>query len=452
VETGAISTASERGIPRFREFPSLVAERPANGGLLQFGLTGSRSASAVAASRGLRYTAGVSLIRDSMDRRGFISGLAVAAALAGFTSTSAVADGRRVALVIGNGAYRSVPALPNPPNDAGDVAAVLKRLGFAVTLITNASFDEMRRGLIALGRDAAGADMAAVYFAGHGMEINGENWLIPVDAELKRDTDAANEAISLQSVMMQVSSTMSLGLVILDACRNNPFTAKMNRSLAVRAAVSGGLGRIEPVGNVLVAYAARDGTTALDGGGRNSPFTAALLRNIETPGVEVTFVFRNVRDDVMEATRNEQQPFVYGSLSRKAIYLAGLPPPGSASATEANAMPAVAAPAAPAPVTSATAIDPALVGTWEIMVPSGRGQSRWIWQMMADGTYKFHAEGGRATPAHEGTLTAVNGRWTLHALKGLSKDYGDGGSYEIHDAIAVITGKLGTGYWKRSVE
>jgi Caspase domain len=385
-----------------------------------------------------------------MDRRGFISGLAVAAVLAGFTSASA-ADGRRVALVIGNGAYRSVPALPNPPNDAGDVAAALKRLGFEVTLVTNASFDEMRRGLIALGRDAAGADMATVYFAGHGMEINGENWLIPVDAELKRDTDAANEAISLQSVMMQVSSTTSLGLVILDACRNNPFAAKMNRSLASRAAVSGGLGRIEPVGNVLVAYAARDGTTALDGNGRNSPFTAALLRNIETPGVEVTFVFRNVRDDVMEATRNEQQPFVYGSLSRKAIYLTGLPPPGSGSATPTNPVAAVAAPASPALVTPASAVDPALVGTWEVMVPSGRGQSRWVWQMMGDGTYKFHAEGGRAVPSHEGTIAAANGRWTLHALRGLSKDYRDGGSYEIHDTIAVITGKLGTGYWKRSV-
>ena len=227
------------------------------------------------------YTAGVSLIRDSMDRREFISGLAVATALAGVTSASAVADGRRVALVIGNGAYRSVPALPNPPNDAGDVAAVLKRLGFAVTFITNASFDEMRRGLIALGRDAAGADMATVYFAGHGMEINGENWLIPVDAELKRDTDAANEAVSLQSVMMQVSSTLSLGLVILDACRNNPFTAKMNRSLAVRAAVSGGLGRIEPVGNVLVAMpraTAPPRSTAADATARSRRHCCAISR------------------------------------------------------------------------------------------------------------------------------------------------------------------------------
>jgi uncharacterized caspase-like protein len=274
-----------------------------------------------------------------MDRRGFISGLAVAAALAGFTSAAAVADGRRVGAsdLIGNGAYRSVPALPNSQKDAGDVAATLRRLGFVVTLVTNASFDEMRRGLIALGRDAAGADMATVYFAGHGMEINGENWLIPVDAELKRDTDAANEAIGLQSAIMQVSSTVSLGLVVLDACRNNPFAAKMNRSLAVRGAAVRGLGRIEPVGNVLLACAARDGTTAFDGDGRNSPFAAALLYNIETSGVEVTFVFRNVRDDVMEATRNEQQPFVYGSLSRKAIYLAGLPPSSASTTDECDA-------------------------------------------------------------------------------------------------------------------
>jgi uncharacterized caspase-like protein len=263
-------------------------------------------------------------MRASMNRRGFILGLSVFSALTGFAVSPAVADGKRVALVIGNSIYRNVPTLPNPANDAADIAAALNRLGFAVTLVTNASFDQMRRALIALGRDAAGADMAAVFFAGHGMEISGENWLIPVDAELKKDTDAANEAISLRSVILQVSSTTSLGLVILDACRNNPFAAKMSRSLALRAAIGGGLGRIEPVGNVLVAYAARDGTTALDGDGRNSPFTAALLHNIETPGVEVTFMLRNVRDDVMEVTRNEQQPFVYGSLSRRAIYLTGL--------------------------------------------------------------------------------------------------------------------------------
>jgi len=388
-----------------------------------------------------------------MDRRGFILGLGVVAALAGLAVPPGLADGKRVALVIGNSTYRNVPTLPNPANDGADIAAALTRLGFAVTLVTNASFDQMRRGLIAFGRDAAGADMAAVFFAGHGMEISGENWLIPVDAELKKDTDAANEAVSLRSVILQVSNTTSLGLVVLDACRNNPFIAKMSRSLALRAVIGGGLGRIEPVGNVLVAYAARDGTTALDGDGRNSPFTAALLHNIETPGVEVTFMLRNVRDDVMEVTRNEQQPFVYGSLSRKAIYLAGQPSSADQmAANQANATPADAsAPLRVAPAPSSLAIDPALVGTWEIMVPSDRGMSRWIWRIMGDGTYKFRAEGPRAAPAHEGTIAAVNGHWSIHANRGLT-GYDDGGSYEIRDAAAVITGKLGTGYWKRSLQ
>jgi caspase domain-containing protein len=388
-----------------------------------------------------------------MNRRGFILGLGVLAALTGFAVSPALADGKRVALVIGNSTYRNVPTLPNPANDGADIAAALTRLGFAVTLVTNASFDQMLRGLIAFGRDAAGADMAAVFFAGHGMEISGENWLIPVDAELKKDTDAANEAVSLRSVILQVSNTTSLGLVVLDACRNNPFIAKMSRSLALRAVIGGGLGRIEPIGNVLVAYAARDGTTALDGDGRNSPFTAALLHNIETPGVEVTFMLRNVRDDVMEVTRNEQQPFVYGSLSRKAIYLAGQPSSADQmAANQANATPADAsAPSRVAPAPSSLAIDPALVGTWEIMVPSDRGMSRWIWRIMGDGTYKFRAEGPRAAPSHEGTIAAVNGHWSIHANRGLT-GYDDSGSYEIRDTAAVITGKLGTGYWKRSLQ
>ena len=356
------------------------------------------------------------------------------------------ADGKRVALIIGNSAYRNVPALPNPAKDASDVAAAFKRLGFAVTLVQNGAFDDMRRGLLAFGQAAAGADTATVYFAGHGMEINGENWLIPVDAVLKRETDAENEAISLRSVMLQLSNTTSLGLVILDACRNNPFVAKMQRTLASRA-ISGGLGRIEPVGNVLVAYAARDGTTALDGDGRNSPFTTALLKNIEQPGVEVTFMFRNVRDDVMEATRNEQQPFVYGSLSRKAIYLAGQPPAADQQPTQqANLTPVI--PATPAAPAAPSLIDPALVGNWEIMVPSDRGPSRWIWNIMPNGTYWFRSEGGRAAQPHEGTMTATNGRWTMHVLKGL-RNYDDGGAYEVRDTTAVITGKLGKGYWKR---
>lgn len=164
-------------------------------------------------------------------------------------------------------------------------------------------------------------------------------------------------------------------------------------------------------------------------------------------------MFRNVRDDVMEATRNEQQPFVYGSLSRRAIYLAGDPPSADqASTKQANASPAVAgAPSTTAPAPPPSAIDPALVGTWEITVPNDRGLSRWTWRIMGDGTYKFRAEGQRAAPAHEGTITATNGHWALHAIKGLT-GYDDAGSYEVRDTTAVITGKLGTGYWKRSLQ
>ena len=225
----------------------------------------------------------------------------------------------RAALVIGNGAYQNVAQLPNPPRDAADVADSLTRLGFAVTRSSDVTGDAMRRALVAFGHAADGADMAVVFYAGHGMELGGENWLIPVDAKLLSDTDADSEAISLKSVTLQVGKARQLGLVILDACRNNPFAAKMQRSLRTRA-VARGLAPTEPTDNVLVAYSAKDGTTASDGDGRNSPFTTALLRNIETPGLEVTFMFRAVRDEVMVATNREQQPFVYGSLSREAIY------------------------------------------------------------------------------------------------------------------------------------
>jgi hypothetical protein len=241
---------------------------------------------------------------------------------------------RRVALVIGNSAYRNVAPLPNTVNDATDMAASFRRLGFSVNIVRNGGFDDLRRALLQFGRDAQGADMAVIYYAGHGMEIGGENWLIPVDAELRSDNDAESEAIALRAAMLQVSTATSLGLVILDSCRNNPFAAKMQRVSRYRA-VDRGLARVEPADNVLVAYAAKDGTTASDGRGRNSPFTAALLNHVETPGLEIRFLLASVRDEVLTATNRQQQPFVYGSLSRQSIYLklpeqperiAGVPP------------------------------------------------------------------------------------------------------------------------------
>jgi hypothetical protein len=261
--------------------------------------------------------------------RRVVAAAAVLASAMLFCFTALARAETKVALIVGNGTYQNVPELPNPPHDAADIAAAFLRLGFSVRLVTDANYDTMRLALVDFNRKARDAEMAVVFFAGHGMEIGGENWLIPVDAELRSDSDAAQEAISLRAVMLMVSSASKLGLVMLDACRNNPFAAKMRRSVATRA-VERGLGRIEPLNNVLVAYAAKDGTTAADGDGRNSPFTAALLKYLETPGLEINFIFRNVRDDVITATNSEQQPFIYGSLTKEAVYLK--PPPAALAA------------------------------------------------------------------------------------------------------------------------
>ncbi len=235
-----------------------------------------------------------------------------------FGSADARAEAR-VALVIGNSAYQGVPALPNPVNDAADIAASLTRLGFSVRRVSNGSFDDMRLALRDFARSARGSELAVVFFAGHGIEIGGENWLLPVDAQLQTDTSVQQEAVALRSIFPIVSGASQLGLVILDACRNNPFANRMQRSIPTRA-VERGFTRVEPTGSILVAYAAKDGTTANDGNGRNSPFTSALLANLERPGLEVGFLFRTVREDVLKSTARQQEPVVYGSLPGAEIF------------------------------------------------------------------------------------------------------------------------------------
>jgi len=251
------------------------------------------------------------------------------ALLATFLSISSGRADNRVALVVGNAAYRNVSTLATPVADAKAIADALGRLDFSVNAIFDATYDEFRRALIEFGRKARGADLAIIYFAGHGIEINGDNGLVPVDAELKNDIDAANETIELTSLMRVLSGAKKLGLVILDACRSNQFEAKMQPE---RAIVTQGLGPIEPSGKVVVAYAAIDGTTAEDGVEPHSLYTATLLRHIETPGLEIDYLFRNVRDDVMEETHGQQQPYTYGSPSGDELYLAGLPAGNQATA------------------------------------------------------------------------------------------------------------------------
>ena len=228
-------------------------------------------------------------------------------------------DGTRVALVIGNSNYEAVGQLPNPANDALAVADAFLRLGFNVTLGIDLDYSETRRALQDFELEVATADVAVVFFAGHGIEIDGVNYIIPTDAQLKRDTHVLDEAVPLDRIITAVEQANALRLIILDACRDNPFFAEMEMTDADRA-VSRGLARIEPGGATIIAYAAREGTTADDGDGDHSPYTVALLSHIETPGLEVTFVFRRVRDDVMEATGGIQEPVVYASLGREEIY------------------------------------------------------------------------------------------------------------------------------------
>jgi len=267
--------------------------------------------------------------------------------------------GSRVALVIGNSTYQNAPLLPNPSRDATDISAALQRLSFQVKLLTNVTYDGMRRGLIDFSRQAQGAEIAFIYFAGHGMEIGGENWLIPVDAQLETDVNVANETIGLQSMTRAVSNTTRLGLVVLDACRSNPFIPKMHTTNVTRA-VDRGFSRVEPSENVLVAYAARDGTTAQDGTGRNSPFTRSLLKNIETPDLEIRFLFATVRDEVMGDTHREQQPYIYGSLSREMVYLKPSPKPGKVETPTSDSAPPVnSAPAASSGLTAVATATPA---------------------------------------------------------------------------------------------
>ena len=232
----------------------------------------------------------------------------------------------RVALVIGNAAYAHAPALANPLNDAADAGAALGRLGFAVTRLENVGDAEMRRGLKEFTRAASASEVAVVFYAGHGIEVDGRNFLVPVDAQLASDQDVEFEAVPLELVSRAVERASGFRLVILDACRENPFAASMQRTGATRS-IGRGLARVEPSGETLVAYAAKGGTVASDGAGRNSPYSEALLRHLEEPGLEVGLMFRKVRDAVLAMTGGRQEPFVYGSLSSRGVYF--IPPTGT---------------------------------------------------------------------------------------------------------------------------
>jgi uncharacterized caspase-like protein len=249
-----------------------------------------------------------------------------------FAAPAAAVAERRIALVIGNSAYQLVSALPNPTNDAKGVAEVLRNAGFnSVRVVTDATHDSMIQVLRAFQDEADTAEWAVVYYAGHGIEIGGVNYLVPTDAHLKADRDAQDEAITLNRVLDAIAGAKKLKLVMLDACRENPFAQQMRRTIVTRG-ISRGLTSIEPSRATLVVYAAKDGEIADDGDGEHSPFTTALIKRLQQPGVEISKLFRLVTDDVLKTTGNHQQPFVYGSLpGEEEFYFRipdhGLPPP-----------------------------------------------------------------------------------------------------------------------------
>jgi tetratricopeptide (TPR) repeat protein len=224
---------------------------------------------------------------------------------------------RRVALVIGISAYKNVPLLPNPARDATAVADALRRTGFqTVILQTDLPKEKLVDALRDFAQLADAADWAVVYYAGHGIEMGGSNYLIPVDARLSTDRDVGFEAVPMDQVLSAVDGAKKLRVVLLDACRDNPFANQMRRTLNTASrSIGRGLASIEPESGTLVVYAAKHGETALDGSGANSPFATALVKNIQIPGLEVRRMFDFVRDDVMDMTMRKQQPFSYGSIS-----------------------------------------------------------------------------------------------------------------------------------------
>ena len=254
------------------------------------------------------------------------------------TPTVVLADGR-VALVVGNSTYAHIGRLPNPDNDARDMSSALRRLGFEVTTELDADRVELTEALRAFTRQSAGADVSLVFYAGHGIEMDGVNYLVPVDARLERDVDVRFETVTVEDLLVSTSGA-SLRLVILDACRNNPLARSMQRTAATRTVSGGSFGDLNEdlLGDeTLVAYAAAAGTTAADGRGRNSPYSAALLSHLETP-LEIGLLFRRVRAQVLAATNGTQRPHEYHSLVGE-HYLTRTLAPG-ASTTVSAAIPA----------------------------------------------------------------------------------------------------------------
>lgn len=243
---------------------------------------------------------------------------------------------KRVALVIGISRYQQVPQLGNPAHDAAAMGALFRKAGFdVIDDKRDLGIVDLRRAVREFSEKAQDADIAVVYYAGHGIEVDGLNYLVPADAKLARDFDVDDEAVSLDRVLRALDPVKRLRLVILDACRDNPLANTIKKSVATRS-IGRGLAKVEPTTpNTLIAFATKAGAVADDGDGENSQYTSALVKYIAEPGVDVRVAFGRVRDEVLKKTSNRQEPFVYGSLGGDILAL--VPQAPKPAETEADA-------------------------------------------------------------------------------------------------------------------
>jgi uncharacterized caspase-like protein len=246
--------------------------------------------------------------------RFLIAAMSVAALLV--SATVAKAD-KRVAFVVGNAAYKNVASLPNPAIDAKSMAKVLRNVGFDVVEGTNLTRDRMTERLLEFGKKAEGADVALFFYAGHGIALNGTNYLLPVDADIKSEMDVKlGNAVNVDVTLEQTMADAKVKLVFLDACRDNPFASKIRSNSPTRSlSVQQGLAEMKSGEGTLIAFATGPGQTALDGEvGTNSPFTRALMANIAAPGVEIQQAMTQVRAQVNEETNKNQLPWGHTNL------------------------------------------------------------------------------------------------------------------------------------------
>lgn len=220
--------------------------------------------------------------------------------------TAAATGEKRVALVIGNGKYPGIP-LKNPTNDARDMAAALRKIGFDVIEKTNVTQKEMNRAITQFGGKLTSDTVALFFYAGHGMQVKGKNYLIPIDAQIENESSVRAETVDVDTVLDQLSAS-PLNVVILDACRNNPFERRFRGT-------GGGLAQMDAPKGTLIAYATSPGKVASDGDGRNGLYTQELLKVIQTPGLEVEKAFKRVRANVARATADNQIPWEASSLT-----------------------------------------------------------------------------------------------------------------------------------------